>query len=430
MKDILAGPLTHFFIRCMMLGGSGAGEALDKNGSLKDAKDIVWYHDVDDAKKRRKRKSKAKEMVIDLEGDTEYANSSSESGSSSDEGDESNVVEISNKELAESLPSKTIPAGQRRSSKADGKRPKRPKKRQRKVVDDAESNVPIAPSVASTSQASTSKKVTSLPSIQLKSSSIVQASIKRNPIYHFYEEWDVNNDGNLGNPGDKHYRCYHGNHKIFTVSKAMNYSLHRMVGHIRSHFKPMHDLFLVMKIRDTPTDDEILMASGKKVLDGLRHTEYSKIIEAQATGIKEAFAKQLAQTTEPWNQGNFERLLIEWMITCDQPFDEVEKPEFIAAMSYGRLTSKFTLPKRDGVRRRVMKLGDETVQEITALFAALEGKISLSLDAWTSSNCYAFLAIVAHYITNEGQCGEFFNNYLYVYISYFLQRNYSLTSRS
>ena len=56
------------------------------------------------------------------------------------------------------------------------------------------------------------------------------------------------------------------------------------------------------------------------------------------------------------------------MITCNQPFDEVEKPEFIAAMSYGRSTSKFTLPKRDSVRRWVMKLGDETVQEIGAMF--------------------------------------------------------------
>jgi hypothetical protein len=57
------------------------------------------------------------------------------------------------------------------------------------------------------------------------------------------------------------------------------------------------------------------------------------------------------------------------MIVCDQPFDEVEKSEFIAAMSYGRSTSKFTLPKQDGVRRRVMKLGDETVEEIKAMFS-------------------------------------------------------------
>ena len=44
---------------------------------------------------------------------------------------------------------------------------------------------------------------------------------------------------------------------------------------------------------------------------------------------------------------------------------------------------------------------------------ALEGKISLSLDAWTSSNCYAFLAIVAHYVRNDGLYGmsrlQFFN---------------------
>ena len=44
---------------------------------------------------------------------------------------------------------------------------------------------------------------------------------------------------------------------------------------------------------------------------------------------------------------------------------------------------------------------------------ALEGKISLSLDAWTSSNCYAFLAIISHYITNQGQCGECLNNFSY-----------------
>jgi len=56
------------------------------------------------------------------------------------------------------------------------------------------------------------------------------------------------------------------------------------------------------------------------------------------------------------------------MVTCDQPFEEVEKPEFIAAMSYGR-TSKFTLPKQDGIRRWVMKLGKENVEYIKAMFA-------------------------------------------------------------
>jgi hypothetical protein len=33
-------------------------------------------------------------------------------------------------------------------------------------------------------------------------------------------------------------------------------------------------------------------------------------------------------------------------------------------------------------------------------------KVSLSLDAWTSSNGHAFLAIVMHYINNEWQLGK------------------------
>lgn len=65
-----------------------------------------------------------------------------------------------------------------------------------------------------------------------------------------------------------------------------------MVAHIRSNFKAMHNLFLVMKSRETPTADEILMASGKKHFDDSIKGEYVKIIEEQASGIKEAFAKQ------------------------------------------------------------------------------------------------------------------------------------------
>ena len=78
------------------------------------------------------------------------------------------------------------------------------------------------------------------------------------------------------------------------------------------------------------------------------------------------------------------------MVACDQPFEEVEKPEFIAAMSYGR-TSKFTLPKWDGVRRRVMKLGEENVEHIKAMFAV-----------WFLSNDMFF----SHFFHVEGSGGK------------------------
>jgi len=39
----------------------------------------------------------------------------------------------------------------------------------------------------------------------------------------------------------------------------------------------------------------------------------------------------------------------------------------------------------------------------------VEGKISISLNTWTSSNNYTFMAIVAHYITNARQLGMLIN---------------------
>jgi hypothetical protein len=104
----------------------------------------------------------------------------------------------------------------------------------------------------------------------------------------------------------------------------------------------------------------------------------------------------------------------------------VEKPEFIAMMNHthhGRGPLK--LPKHEGMKRRVMKMGEDTVEGIHEMFSAsllcvkfvqikllisskqeLESKVSLSLDAWTSSNGHAFLAIIVHYVTNDGHLGQ------------------------
>ena len=35
-----------------------------------------------------------------------------------------------------------------------------------------------------------------------------------------------------------------------------------------------------------------------------------------------------------WNQAKFERLITEWIVACDQPFNEVEKPEFCEMLTY------------------------------------------------------------------------------------------------
>ena len=50
----------------------------------------------------------------------------------------------------------------------------------------------------------------------------------QNPIYHFYKKADRNSTGEIGNPGDMHFRCLHGGQKVLTIMKKMKYSLNGM----------------------------------------------------------------------------------------------------------------------------------------------------------------------------------------------------------
>ena len=56
----------------------------------------------------------------------------------------------------------------------------------------------------------------------------------------------------------------------------------------------------------------------------------------------------------------------------------------------------------------------------------LDASVSLSLDAWTSSNGHAFLAIVMHWIDDDWNLGMLFLFYL-IPIYLLLQRNYLST---
>lgn len=88
-----------------------------------------------------------------------------------------------------------------------------------------------------------------------------------------------------------------------------------------------------------------------------------------------------------------------------------------------------SIPGKTTIRKRIMKMGDDVIEQIKSMFKVclflffsflliprqvnhgflqeLKSKVSISLDAWTSSNQFAFLAIVAHYVSNDGNLGEF-----------------------
>ncbi|KAJ7725280.1 hypothetical protein DFH07DRAFT_723366, partial [Mycena maculata] len=141
------------------------------------------------------------------------------------------------------------------------------------------------------------------------------------------------NGTNHGRPsvkGDKFYRCLHGeSKKILKISKAMHSSLNGLTGHLKSNAPDMHQLFEILLNRGTPpTPEEKAIAQGQKKFSS--RAELKKFMDKYATlathqqTLRQSLARASEKELGDWDQKTFERLLLEWLVACDQPFQEVE----------------------------------------------------------------------------------------------------------
>ena len=77
------------------------------------------------------------------------------------------------------------------------------------------------------------------------------------------------------------------------------------------------------------------------------------------------FIKSISeQQVKKWNQEEFEQLLANWVVTCDQPFDKVEKPEFWQLLEYTHLWPSLHIPHCGAIQRRIMKMGEDTIEGV------------------------------------------------------------------
>ncbi|KAF8531156.1 hypothetical protein JB92DRAFT_3105577 [Gautieria morchelliformis] len=211
------------------------------------------------------------------------------------------------------------------------------------------------------------------------------AGVTGPPIYHFYEIVANNAEGN-GQPGDKHYRCYHENEGITKWYE-------------HTHFPEMFRLYQTIKCHQDqrPTVEEIQFAANKIPLNSKTAQEYLRTLEVNQGPLCAAFSHQVAKNEVPWDQSKFEQLLVEWQVACDQPFDEVEKPEFKALMHHTHHSSApLHIPSATAVKRCVMKMGESTVDTMKQFIMDLAGKElvgehsgeNMALSVWKTLELY------------------------------------------
>ncbi|KAF5310636.1 hypothetical protein D9619_008095 [Psilocybe cf. subviscida] len=320
--------------------------------------------------------------VNESDDDTDYVASTDEDDSSEGE----DCTEITNQEIAESLPSKTIPETGRGSGKRKRTKPTTLRIEEVEDEDTLQDCVRRKNALAADSSAILEETSSTRSSPQ---------PVKQNPIYYFYESVEYNADGSLGSSGDKHYNCLSG-----------------LIGNLKTCLPPMHRLYLALKDcqdhkEGGATEDEISIAAGRTPLDSAKAIACLQSLEQKTSNLPKAFAQQEAKSLEEWDQNKFLDLLASWIVACDQPFEEVDRPEFQDLLKYVHHSrASFTIPGRNAIRRRIMKLGEVELAATKEMFSTLKGRISISLDAWTSPNNIVFLGIVAHYTTNDGKLEE------------------------
>jgi len=91
--------------------------------------------------------------------------------------------------------------------------------------------------------------------------------------------------------------------------------------------------------------------------------------------------------------------LVKWIIINQHPFTIVEELKFIDYIHI--LNPDAVLISADTIKRKIMDLYTVNIDKMQESFQDILGKISFTLDVWTSPSTKSFLAITAHYIDKD-----------------------------
>lgn len=97
-----------------------------------------------------------------------------------------------------------------------------------------------------------------------------------------------------------------------------------------------------------------------------------------------------------FSQEEFRTALIKWIVMSDQPFTEPQQQSFVELVRSLNHNAKLISDKT--VKADIMETYLEKLENVKTLLCQNAGKLSISLDGWTSRNVLPFLAIRGHWL--------------------------------
>lgn len=96
-------------------------------------------------------------------------------------------------------------------------------------------------------------------------------------------------------------------------------------------------------------------------------------------------------------------VFIQWIVFCHIAYSQIENPYFKKMLSLLGEGLASLVPSRNTIRKWIVLEFQQRKRELRRELRAARSNIHISFDLWTSPNCYAIIAIVAHYIDSNGK---------------------------
>ena len=110
--------------------------------------------------------------------------------------------------------------------------------------------------------------------------------------------------------------------------------------------------------------------------------------------------------------------LVKWIAINQHPFTIVKEPNFVDFVY--ALCSNAVLVSADTIKRKIMDLYESNVSEIQKALQNIPGRISFTLDIWTSPSTKSFLSITAHYIDDNWKLRNVLIDFIQIFGKNFL----------
>lgn len=143
--------------------------------------------------------------------------------------------------------------------------------------------------------------------------------------------------------------------------------------------------------------------TGGSTSNLVRHMKYrhpTRFGKSPATAVPGIADLLIQGRNQPkFSLETFHNQLTRWIVCNDEPFQAVENQEFIKVLTL--CNPNAVPPNRDTIRRRIVQSFEKERETFIIRLKNIRGRISFSIDCWTSPNKKAFMGVTVHWIDNN-----------------------------